>query len=434
MFYELKKVNDELNCSKCNERLDEPRILPCGDTVCSQCVTLIQINNERFDCILCVKSHKIAEEGLPINKKLLALLSMQPTEVSRSQAAESLKKALIDIEKNVTSLKYGANNGLDKIKGYCMDLRNDIQLATEDAIRQINEHGDAFIKEIDQFEMDCNYAYHSNDETRENVNKTVKELELFLTQWTEYLNQPKLNDEHILKATNEAVNLNEKAQKDEVDLDCLTFRKGHLKFTKNTNKLESKLIGSSEKDFTGINSLESSILSSQQFVQLLQLCEFSLEKRCTLLYRGSRDGFGAVDFHLKCDNQPNTFVIIKSTSGNVFGGYTQQNWLQTNAADSSKTDPNAFIFSFINKENTPLLMKCQDPSTAVYCHNEYGPLFGTGNSIRIFNNSNLSDINWSDLGRTYRHPVYAHGSDKAKSFLAGSYNFQTAEIEIYTIN
>ena len=49
----------------------------------------------------------------------------------------------------------------------------------------------------------------------------------------------------------------------------------------------------------------------------------------SLLYRGSRDGFKASDFHRLCDNKGETLVIIKSTDNYIFGGYTSINWEST---------------------------------------------------------------------------------------------------------
>jgi hypothetical protein len=43
----------------------------------------------------------------------------------------------------------------------------------------------------------------------------------------------------------------------------------------------------------------------------------------------------------------NTLRVIKSENGNIFGGYTTKAW---DSNWESVTDPNAFIFSLINKE------------------------------------------------------------------------------------
>jgi hypothetical protein len=45
-------------------------------------------------------------------------------------------------------------------------------------------------------------------------------------------------------------------------------------------------------------------------------------KRLSLLWRGGRDGFGARDFHRRCDGHANTLTLILDTKGNTFGGFT----------------------------------------------------------------------------------------------------------------
>ncbi len=61
----------------------------------------------------------------------------------------------------------------------------------------------------------------------------------------------------------------------------------------------------------------------------------------------------------------------------------------------------------------------------------YGPTFVYYGDIHIANNANTTMDSRSNLGHSYKNPQYAHGSDEAKSFLAGSFNFQLDEIEVY---
>ena len=74
-----------------------------------------------------------------------------------------------------------------------------------------------------------------------------------------------------------------------------------------------------------------------------------------------------------------------------------------------------------------------DPSeqqNAIYCDAQYGPLFGNGD-IQINSNSNTTNESYSNLSYTYTHPQYDHGTNQAKSFLAGSQYFHSSEIEVY---
>ena len=60
-----------------------------------------------------------------------------------------------------------------------------------------------------------------------------------------------------------------------------------------------------------------------------------------LLYKASRDGDKAKDFHSKCDNFKNTLILIKTKKGLRFGGFTCQKW----DGNGDKKDKNAFCFS-----------------------------------------------------------------------------------------
>jgi hypothetical protein len=68
---------------------------------------------------------------------------------------------------------------------------------------------------------------------------------------------------------------------------------------------------------------------------------------------------------------------------------------------------------------------------AIYCDRAKGPTFGGGHDIRISDNANITRSNYSRLGHTYKHPQYDIGKNEAETFLAGSYQFQLDEIEVY---
>jgi hypothetical protein len=49
-------------------------------------------------------------------------------------------------------------------------------------------------------------------------------------------------------------------------------------------------------------------------------------KQFSLLWRGSRNGFKAQEFHHRCDGHANTLTVIVDTEGNIFGGFTPVEW------------------------------------------------------------------------------------------------------------
>ena len=74
----------------------------------------------------------------------------------------------------------------------------------------------------------------------------------------------------------------------------------------------------------------SNIVTMSESKQLLSWFEpQSKRKPFHLLYRASRDGFGANVFHQRCDNKGATLTIVQSSYGNVFGGFTTRSWTST---------------------------------------------------------------------------------------------------------
>jgi len=446
MFFEENKLNNALDCSKCRLKLSEPKMLPCGDTICTACVKTININNKLFKCILCKEQHTMPEHGLPVNKVVLALQSMQPT--------------LGIMQKKLNILNFGGVSWqVNRIKEYCAQLRKELQLVTKEGIQQLHEQSDNLFKQIDKFEREKINWYELNASVdKEELNNMNKELQTFHTKWTEHFNQSKPLNKNISKAdkSNETTMLD-----DQLKLDDLVITGGLLKFSKNTEYFEKSVLGSlNEEAVKYIRKIHSNIITDEQTVLLMQTCHFSLNQKCQLLYRATRDGFRAADFHSKCDNQSNTLVLIKSTNGHVFGGYTEQDW----SGYGYKRDENALIFSLLNKKkNAPFSMKCKQLYKAIFCSASLGPVFGE-HEIWIRNNSNASNaLNTSILGSSYLLPDYVsshQGSNKvsfsinsgpshllplcligpssfqrdleAELFLAGTFRFQTTEIEVYT--
>ena len=114
------------------------------------------------------------------------------------------------------------------------------------------------------------------------------------------------------------------------------------------------------------------------------MCKFPTNQKWELLYRATRDGFSAANFHKRCDNKSKTLTIIKSTNGNIFGGYTDKAWTSGNQFYS---DPNAFLFSLVNKDDKPFKVKLtSNGHTAIYCNGTCGLIFGYGRDIYISSN------------------------------------------------
>lgn len=93
-------------------------------------------------------------------------------------------------------------------------------------------------------------------------------------------------------------------------------------------------------------------------------------RNLSLIYRASVHGDEAEDYHNCCDGRPNTLTLIKSSAGNIFGGFRSS---RIASDDRWITDPQAFIFSVDQTEKYKIK---PGGKFAVNNYKAYGPTFG----------------------------------------------------------
>jgi hypothetical protein len=163
-------------------------------------------------------------------------------------------------------------------------------------------------------------------------------------------------------------------------------------------------------------------------------------KQFTLLWRGSRDGFGSKAFHSRCDGHPNTLTVILDIKGNIFGGFTpvewessKQRWLRDEEA-FFKPDPSlkSFIFTLKSPQTFPprrFTLREEKKEEAIRCDSNRGPHFG---DIMITDNCNANaDSSTSTFGNCYTNDTRL--ADK-ESFFTGCSKFKVKEIEVFEVN
>ena len=207
MYLDYKRIENVLNCKKCKRTFKEPRILNCGESICSLCASSISVDsNNHYDCLLCSKKHKMPKDGLIINKNLLELLSIEPCEVSRGDAAESLNNSLKIIQTKIKKLTSSIiKNSVDIVKESCINLKADVKLATENTVKHIYDFREKMIAQIDDY-----LNVYINEQNKENLEKsefmkTANEMTLFHSKWSDYLKLIKISDQPLIDANKLAI-------------------------------------------------------------------------------------------------------------------------------------------------------------------------------------------------------------------------------------
>jgi len=147
------------------------------------------------------------------------------------------------------------------------------------------------------------------------------------------------------------------------------------------NSLSSRLFGTSV-----ILSKEQSSVLKNWFVEL---------KNAKLLYRATRDGFNAKSFHKLCDGMGSTITIVQTNKGDIFGGFTNIDWRQS---DNYYKDNSAFLFTLSNPNSiSPTRISIKDTSKAVLVKKELGPSFGNDIVINFQKNTLLQESYTYDI-------------------------------------
>jgi hypothetical protein len=162
-------------------------------------------------------------------------------------------------------------------------------------------------------------------------------------------------------------------------------------------------------------------------------------KRFSLLWRGCRDGFGACDFHSRCDGHANTLTVILDTDGSVFGGFTpaewesrewNKNWGDNNNCLKADASPKSFLFTLKNPHDVParrFALKADKNVVAIRCVSGCGPHF---EDIGVSDNCNAKTNNCTHyFGRRYTNDTALDG----ETFFTGSETFKVKEIEVFEI-
>ena len=167
--------------------------------------------------------------------------------------------------------------------------------------------------------------------------------------------------------------------------------------------LENKLEKLESKKEVNLHGTTGKILKTEEeFKELFSFISGNNERQFRLLYSPTFDANTKEDFHKTCDNKGSTIVLVETSNGRRFGGFTSLSWKSN---DQWVNDPCACIFSFDTHKKYKLLL----PQYSYYGGPGYGPHFGGSDQLGFYNNGGstgfLDTIHNANFGtKTYDIP------------------------------
>jgi hypothetical protein len=268
MFYRKEEVDSVLMCSICSDIFQDsdPRILPCGESACHNCIQSSSDANNELECQICKEKHKPAsDKGFPRNLGLSRLTKTKADQVYRNSNVEELKSKLDEIKVKSDDLKANFDNGTDQIKEYCIQLRNQVHLQTDILLEQIHEFNEKMIAEIDQYEGQCVSSFNNKSPKYNNENmQFLSEINNFYTENAKYLSEFRIDDAKIHDGLVLADSYLKKLNREDSALKKIKFNKKLMEFKKSDKKPDKHSLGLF--DFR-------QIITDLESVKEIQLCD-----------------------------------------------------------------------------------------------------------------------------------------------------------------
>ena len=172
------------------------------------------------------------------------------------------------------------------------------------------------------------------------------------------------------------------------------------------------------------------LLNTEQKLLINQ--SFSKEKKWSLIYQATRDGFGSGDFHRLCNNRGATLTLIQIRNrlclkkrDSIFGGYTTIPW---SSRHGFHRDPRAFLF-LLTQDKLMRFNLRSDTDIAVSHYVTSGPVFGL-DDIHICHRANDNNFSYSKFPFSYED---VNGNGKGRKTFSKSKHFFVSEIEVYKV-
>ena len=321
-----------------------------------------------------------------------------------NKTKELVNNKIEDLKKEMYSMMNKINEQINNNKNISFDnkLKNYVDNGNK-SFTDLNKSADIKIKDIDEKKRQKNNTYKQNKNNKNfDINTSLNLNKTYLSTTA------RAND--LIPIDGEEQNI--------------TFR---------TNTYNNKR----KKQLFELN-IESKILKKEDlsedfflFSKIRDLFMYNRYMKLSLIYRGSKDGATAKDFHMKCDLIGPNITLIKTKKNYIFGGFTNKGWKHL-FKDIKKDDPEfateykderAFGFSYHLKK---IYENGKPQENIIFCNNSYGAVFNS--FFKIFDDCFK---NGGICGKMEKCVFI--GQEKNFEFNGGEEKFEIDEIEVFQI-
>jgi hypothetical protein len=197
----MQDLLESLKCLECQNILEKPVVLPCGDFICMK---HLKPDSSEHLCTTCDILHAIPNGGFRENKTLAKLLKTNIHEAKFCKEYENAYVSFKNLEKTFEESKLFNKDPYLFINKTVSDLKMEVDILREEFKLKIDEKADALIKEMDEYEQECKGNLNSVDSSLkfEEMAAHMERVKVELQKWKTILDSFSPN-EHKWKSIEE---------------------------------------------------------------------------------------------------------------------------------------------------------------------------------------------------------------------------------------
>jgi hypothetical protein len=250
-------------CGICSKIYVDPRLLPCGESACHECIQNVIQNDlmkREFECKFCDSKHVAppGNQGFYVNRGISKLLKANADKMNEFTSVRELKEKLAEIKINCEEFKLNLDNGVDQLREHCIRIRNQVHLRTEKLIEEMHNLNESLIAEINKYEQECMKAFDEQmKEKSKDLESFVGELSEFYTEKSNYLNKFKVEEKVVEIAVTKADVYLTRLTLENHGFKRLVFNGNIIELSSRVNELSSAFLGSFVYKEVGVGSTRS---------------------------------------------------------------------------------------------------------------------------------------------------------------------------------
>jgi hypothetical protein len=207
----MSNQNEDVDvCGICSKVFVDPRLLPCGETACHECIqNVIQSDpmKKEFICKFCKGRHESppGNQGFYVNLAISKLIKANADKMNEFTSVKKLREKLAEIKVKCEEFELNLDNGVDQLREHCIRIRNQVHLRTDRLIEEVHNFNESLIAEINKYEQECVESFDKQMKGKsDQLDSFVSELNEFCTNQTNYLNEFKIKEKVVEEAVAKA--------------------------------------------------------------------------------------------------------------------------------------------------------------------------------------------------------------------------------------